>query len=87
MNARDRSRVDQELAPAARILSPSPEATNGVSSPRGGRRGLLVLTAGLVPYFYGRCPTGRWPRLYLIQRAGVLALFLSAWTHQRDGKA
>jgi hypothetical protein len=62
--------------PAARILSPSPDATDGATAPRGARRGLLVLTAGPVRYFYGRYPADSWTRPNLIHRARVLALFL-----------
>jgi hypothetical protein len=59
MNARDRSTVGVGAGPAARILSPSSNATNGGNfAPRGGRRGLLVLTAGPECLFYGRYPTG-----------------------------
>jgi hypothetical protein len=52
MNARDRSRVEQELAPAARIVSPSPDATDGAES-RGGATG-FECGAGA----YGRNPIG-----------------------------
>jgi hypothetical protein len=40
-------------------------------APRGARRGLLVLTAGPVPYFYGRYPgPAGWMRRYLIAARG-----------------
>jgi hypothetical protein len=44
--------------PAARILNPSPDATNGAPAPRGARREVLVLTAGPVRYFCWRHPIG-----------------------------
>jgi hypothetical protein len=52
MNARDRSRVEQELGPAARILSPSPDATDDAEA-RGGVTG-FDCGAGA----YGRYPIG-----------------------------
>ena len=45
------------------------------SASRGGRRGLLVLTAGPVSCSTGVTPPARWPRPNL--RAGVLAFFLA----------
>ena len=45
-------------------------------APRGGRRGLLVLTAGRC-CSTGVTPPARWPRPNLVERAGVLALFLA----------
>jgi hypothetical protein len=58
ISARDRSRVGRELA-----LRPESRLKPGChrrreSAPRGVWRGLLVLTAGLVQYFYGRYLTG-----------------------------
>ena len=43
---REREYCRRTAGPAARILSPSPNATDGASAPRGERRGLRVLTAG-----------------------------------------
>lgn len=57
-NARDRSKVGAEAGPVARILGPSPKATDGAVASRGVGLGLLVLTAGPVQYFYRRYPTG-----------------------------
>ena len=59
MNARDRSRVGRELALRPGFSTPSPVPPTARSAPRGVRRGLLVLTAGLVQYFYRRYPTGQ----------------------------
>ena len=54
------------------------------SAPRGVRRGALVLTAGPAPT--GVTPPARWSRPYLIDRAGVLALFFRADpTEGREG--
>jgi len=52
MNARDRSRVKQELGPAARILSPGPDATDGAEARGGGY--WFDCGAGA----YGRYPIG-----------------------------
>ena len=84
VNARDRSRVGRELALRPGFSTEAWMPPTARSAPRGVRRGLLVLTAGLVPYFYWRYPTGpvvasqsaRWSRPNLIERAGVPALFL-----------
>jgi hypothetical protein len=87
-NAHNRSRVAHRAGPAARILSPSPDATDGANpAPRGGRRGLLVLTAGPVRYFYGRCPTGPVAASQSDDRAGGSAPHPFARTQQRDGEA
>jgi hypothetical protein len=58
VNARDRSRVGRQLAlrPGFSALARMPPTA--LRAPRGERPGLLVLTAGPVPYFYGRYPTG-----------------------------
>jgi hypothetical protein len=42
VNGPNRSTVGRELALRPGFLSPSPNATNGASAPRGERRGLLV---------------------------------------------
>jgi hypothetical protein len=85
--------------PAARILSPSLNATNGVSSAtRWEARGLLVLTAGPVTYFYGVTPLARWSRFYELNAPGVPPLSsaratlrggkgLKAMTRTRDNQA
>jgi hypothetical protein len=57
MNARDRSTVDSELALRPGFSTQTRMPPTARSAPRGGRRGLLVLTAGPVPYFR-RYPTG-----------------------------
>ena len=76
-NGPNRSTVVSELA-----LRPgfSPQARmppTARSAPRGGRCGLLVLTAGLVRLLYGRYPTGPVASSQLVERARVLALFLA----------
>ena len=49
--------------PAARTLSPSPNATDGAMCRHEARgRGHWVLTAGLVRHFYGVTPPARWLR-------------------------
>ena len=53
---------------------------------RGERRGLLVLTAGPVPCFYGRTPPARWRRPDPIGRSGVLALFLRRGPNRGTGR-
>jgi hypothetical protein len=57
-SAHGRSRVEHELALrpgfSVQVLMPP----TALPAPRGERPGLLVLTAGPVPYFYGRHPTG-----------------------------
>ena len=40
------------------MLTPDPIATNGAPAPQGGRSGVLVLTAGPVPYFYSTSSLG-----------------------------
>jgi hypothetical protein len=58
ISARDRSRVGRELALRPGFSAPARMPPTVRSAPRGVWRGLLVLTAGLVPYFYGRYLTG-----------------------------
>ena len=58
MNPRDRSRVEHELALRPEFPPQARMPPTARSAPRGVRRGLLVLTAGLVQYFYRRYPTG-----------------------------
>jgi hypothetical protein len=53
---------------------------------RGGRQGLLVLTAGPVSCGYRRYPTGRVARPDAIERAGVLALFLARGPNRGMGR-
>jgi hypothetical protein len=67
--------------PCGQESRPQPECRQRRdSAPRGGRCGLLVLTAGPV----GVTSTGRtrrwWSRPYYVERSGVLALFASART-------
>jgi hypothetical protein len=75
-NARNRSRVEQELALRPRFSPQARMPPTALRAPRGERRGLLVLTAGPARYSYGRTPPARWTRPNPIERAGVLALFL-----------
>src|SRR5207248_11783318 len=58
VNARDRSRVGGQLALRPGFSAQARMPPTALRAPRGERRGLLVLTAGPVPYFYGRYPTG-----------------------------
>jgi hypothetical protein len=55
-------------------------------APRGVRRGLLVLTAGPVPYFFGRHPTGPVAASLPGERSGVLALFLPCGPDRGTGR-
>ena len=74
--ARNRSTVGHELALRPGVSTQARMPPTARSAPRGGRRGLLVLTAGLVRTSTGVTPPARWSRPYLIERAGVLAPFL-----------
>ena len=57
-------------------------------APRGGRRGLQVLPAGLVRYFYRRYAIGLVVASLSIERTGVLAPFLRpVRTQRRNRKA
>ena len=69
------------------MLGPSPDATDGATCATRREAWATGLSAGPVPYFYGRYSTGRWTRPDLIERRRVLALFLCARTQQSDGKA
>jgi hypothetical protein len=74
-------------SPAARTLSPSPNATDGAMcrhEARGG--GHWVLTAGLVRYFYGVSPPARWIRLNLTARPEVLTLYLPRGPNRGTGR-
>ena len=76
-NARNRSSVESRAGPAARILAQARMPPTARSAPRGERRGLLVLTAGPVPYLrVGVTQPARWSRPYLIDRAGFQPLSL-----------
>jgi hypothetical protein len=58
-NGCNRSRVERELALRPGLSAYARMPPTAQPALRGERRGLLVLTAGLVPYyFYGRYPTG-----------------------------
>jgi hypothetical protein len=57
-NARNRSRVERELALRPRFSPQARMPPTALPAPRGARRGLLVLTAGPARYSYGRYPTG-----------------------------
>src|SRR5207302_10204724 len=56
-SARDRSRVEHELALRPECSAQVRMPPTARPAPRGERRGLLVLTAGPVLCFYGRYPT------------------------------
>jgi len=86
INARNRSSVIDELALRPEFSAQVRMPPTVLPAPRGVWRGLLVLTAGLVPYFYRRYPTGRWSRPYLIERSGVLALFLPRGANRGTGR-
>jgi hypothetical protein len=58
ITAWNRSTVGQELALRPGFSAQARMPPTARSAPRGVRRGLLVLTAGLVPYFYRRYTTG-----------------------------
>ena len=58
INARNRSSVIDELALPPEFSAQVRMPPTVLVAPRGVWRGLLVLAAGLVPYFYGRYPTG-----------------------------
>ena len=75
--ARNGSTVGRAAGPVARILNPSPNATNGTVCYEAGGGGLLVLTAGPLRYSsIGVIPPARWLRPYLVERAGVVSLLL-----------
>jgi hypothetical protein len=57
-NVRHRSRVEDELALRPEYSAPSPDATDGAICATRREAELLVLTAGPLPHFYGRYPTG-----------------------------
>ena len=57
-NGGNRSRVVNELALRPGFSAQARMPPTAPPAPRGERRGLLVLTAGSVPYFYRRYPTG-----------------------------
>jgi hypothetical protein len=88
--ARNGSTVGRAAGPVARILNPSPNATNGTvcHEAGGGRRGLLVLIAGPLRYSsIGDIPPSRWLRPYLIERAGVVSLLLPRYPQWGTGRA
>jgi hypothetical protein len=58
INARNRSSVIDELALRPEFSAQVRMPLTVLLAPRGVWRGLLVLTAGLVQYFYGRYLTG-----------------------------
>jgi hypothetical protein len=87
ITARNRSTVEHELALRPGCSAQARMPPTARPAPRGERRGPLVLTAGPVPYFYGRYPAGPvdvspadWTRT-------VLAVFFCARTQQSVGKA
>ena len=71
---------------SARVPGSCPDATDGAI--RATRREAWVtgFDCGAGTVLHGRHPTGRWPRPCVIDRAGVLALFLASGSHERDGK-
>jgi hypothetical protein len=63
--------------PCGQNSQPKPECHQRHCVLRGGRRGLLVLTAGPLRYSsIGVIPPARWLRPYLVERAGVVCLLL-----------
>jgi hypothetical protein len=82
-NARNRSRVEHELALRPRFSPQARMPPTALPAPRGARRGLLVLTAGPAPYLTGVTPPARWTRPSPIERAGVLAGHASPGTTSR----
>jgi hypothetical protein len=83
MNALRRSTVVHELALRPGFSAQARMPSTALRAPRGVRRGLLVLTAGSVPYFYRRYATGT-VASPLHERAGVLTLLLPRGPRQRD---
>jgi hypothetical protein len=85
---RDRSTVGRGAGPAARMLSPSPNATNGAIRATRRETGATGFDCGAGGVFlYRRYPPPRWPRPYLVNARGSLPLFLRAALKPRDGKA
>jgi hypothetical protein len=74
------STVEHELALRPGFSTQVRMPPTALLAPRGGRRGLLVLTAGLVQYFYRRYTTGPVVASLPIERTGVLAPFHSVRT-------
>jgi hypothetical protein len=65
-----RSTVEHELAPRPGFSTQVRVPPTALIAPRGGRRGLLVLPAGLVRYSYRRYPTGLVVASLSIERTG-----------------
>jgi len=80
----DGSTVVSELALRPGFSTQARMPPTARSASRGGRRGLLVLTAGPVSCSTGVTPPARWPRPNL--RAGVLALFLARGSKRGMGR-
>ena len=87
ITARDRSTVEHELALRPGCSAQARMPPTARPAPRGERRGPLVLTAGPVPYFYGRYPAGPVDASPSDWTRTVLSLFSCARTQQSDGKA
>jgi hypothetical protein len=84
-NARDRSTVGRWLALRPECSTQARMPPTAFLAPRGVRRGLLVLTAGLVPDSYRRYPTG--PVASSLSRTGSPGPLPSPLPQWRDGKA
>jgi hypothetical protein len=72
--------------PAARILSPRPNATNGASSVTRREAGVTDFDCGAGDVLLRRYPTARWSRFYQLNAPGVPPLS-SARATLRGGKA
>jgi hypothetical protein len=83
-NAGDRNSVARWLALRPEFSTQARMPPTAFLAPRGVRRGLPVLTAGLVPDSYRRYPTG--PMASSLSRAGSLALFLPRYPNGGTGR-
>ena len=86
ITARDRSTVEHELALRPGCSAQARMPPTARPAPRGERRGPLVLTAGPVPYFYGRYPAGPVDASPSDWTRTVLALFSCARTNRVTGR-
>jgi hypothetical protein len=72
--------------PAARIFGPSLNATNGASCATRREAGVPGFDCGAGLVVLGVTPPARWLRSYLIERAGVLALFFPRGPSRGTGR-
>ena len=86
ITARDRSTVEHELALRPGCSAQARMPPTARPAPRGERRGSLVLTAGPVPYFYGRYPAGPVDASPSDWTRTVLALFLARGPNRVTGR-